>query len=416
MLLGCLYFFFLLASHFILRPIRDAMAIAAGVSNLPWLFAGTLSAMLLCNPLFSALVVRFPVKRFIVFTYQFFALNLAAFYLLSRVLTGGAEVWLGRAFFVWNSVFNLFVVSVFWSFMADRFRSQQAKRLFGFIGVGGTLGSLVGSALTALLARRIGPTRLLLVSMVLLELATLVVILFPRHGQNGVSPRNEVSRPIGGGVWAGISRVSQSPYLIGIAGFVLLYTLGNTVLYFEQTDIIGRFFASREARTEMLARMEFGAQMLAALTQIFLTGRIIRWLGLATTLALMPAISAIGFSAIGLSGWGWTPLLPTFVALSVLRRGSNFSLTNPAMEVLYTVVSREDKYKAKNFIETFVYRAGDQIGAWAYAGFAALGLSLSAIAWASVPMSIVFLIVGWRLGRKESELAAARELPREPCT
>jgi AAA family ATP:ADP antiporter len=365
--------------------------------------------MLLANPLFSALVVRFPVRRFIVITYQFFALNLVAFYLLSRVLDGPGQVVLGRVFFVWASVFNLFVVSVFWSFMADHFRSDQAKRLFGFIGIGGTLGSIVGSAVTALLARQIGPTNLLLVSVGLLELAVLTVAIFPTRSQvtEGLSvPDARV--PIGGSIWAGLTRIAQSRYLLGITVIMLLYTLGSTVLYFEQTDIVGRYFKSHSARTEILARMELATQTLTALTQAFLTGRIIRWFGLAATLAIMPAVSAIGFALVGLSATGLVPLLATFVVFSVLRRGTNFSLTNPAMKVCFTVVTREEKFKSMNLIETFVYRAGDQLAAWTYGGLTALGLGLAGIAWVAAPVSLVFLALSIWLGRRQEELASAR--------
>src|SRR5262249_29730866 len=256
MLLACAFFFFLLSSYFILRPIRDAMAVAAGVSKLPWLFAGTLSAMLVANPIFSALVSRFPVRRFIIIAYQFLALNLIGFYLLGRSFEWQGDFLLCLVFFVWTSVFNLFVTSVFWSFMADHFRSDQAKRLYGFIGVGGTLGSIIGSATTAVLARRIGPTNLLLVSTALLELAVLIVAIFPappdQQPERASTTRH--STVIGGSVWAGVTRVAQSRYLSGIALYMLLYTLGSTVLYFEQTDIVGRYFKSHGARTEVLAR------------------------------------------------------------------------------------------------------------------------------------------------------------------
>lgn len=419
MVLAGLYFFFLLASYFILRPIRDEMAVAAGVSKLPWLFAGTLTAMLLCNPLFSALVARFRVKQFIGITYQFFVLNLVLFYVLSRTLSTAGEPWLGRVFFIWTSVYNLFVVSVFWSFIADHFRSEQGKRLFGFIGMGGTVGSICGSALTAVLAVRIGATGLLLVSAVLLEVTFLIVLSFPKP--SAAQPRASGSEPrsaiIGGSAWAGISRVTKSPYLVGICAFLLLYTLGSTFLYFEQTEVVGRYFSSRNARTEMLAKLEFGAQLLTVLIQFFLTGRVIRWIGLAATLAVMPTISAIGFSAIGLSALQATALLPCFVAFAILRRGTNFGLTNPAKEVLFTVVKREDKFKAKSFIDTFVYRTGDQIAAWTYAGLSALGLGLSGIAWVAVPLSAIFAALAIWLGRTQEELAvASRRSPEMPSS
>ncbi|MDQ6830431.1 MAG: MFS transporter [Gemmatimonadota bacterium] len=411
MLVACAYFFFLMSSYFILRPIRDSLAVAAGVSKLPFLFLGTLTAMLICNPIFSALVVRFPVKRFIVITYQFFALNLLAFYFATRA--GGNETWLGLAFFWWTSVFNLFVPSLFWCFMADTFRSEQAKRLFGFIGVGGTLGSIAGAWITGRLASRIGAVNLLLVSVTLLEIAVLIVVFFPAKQVRvaiGDAEPEEIDRgKIGGGILAGITHVARSPYLLGISAFLILYTLGSTVLYFQQTEIIGHFYKSKEARIEILANMEAAAQTLTALTQIFLTGRIIRWIGLGATLAIMPALSMIGFAALSASALGVTPLLATFVVFSVLRRGTNFALTNPSMEALFTVVSREDKYKAKSFIETFVYRAGDQLGAWGYAGLAALGFGLAGIAGAAVPLSALFLGVGVWLGRRQSELASKAE-------
>lgn len=417
MLLSALYFFFTLASYFVLRPIRDEFGVASGVRNLPWLFAGTLAAMLVANPLYAALVVRFPVRRFIAITYQFFVFNLLLFYVGARM--GADEIWMGRVFWVWTSVLNLFVVSVFWSVMVDIFRSGQAKRLFGFIAVGGTLGSIAGSGTTAFLVQSVGTVNLLLISAVLLELAALVVRILPASvpdvrgeadvpgdTQGAESARASAARrPIGGSVWSGFTHVARSPYLSGIALFLLLYTFGSTVLYFAQAEIVGKYFTDREARTAVLAQIEFTTQAITALTQAFLTGRIIRVIGLPAALAIMPAVSMVGFAAIGVSMWGVTPLLATFVALAVLRRATNFAITNPSMEILYTVVTREDKYKAKGFIETFVYRAGDQLAAWGYAGLAALGLGLAGISWVSVPLAALFVAVGIWLGRRQQELA-----------
>ena len=417
MLMSALYFFFTLASYFVLRPIRDEFGVASGVRNLPWLFAGTLSAMLLANPLYAALVVRFPVRKFITITYQFFVVNLLLFYLGTRM--GADEIWMGRIFWVWTSVLNLFVVSVFWSVMVDIFRSGQAKRLFGFIAVGGTLGSLAGSLTTAALVRTVGTINLLLISAALLEIAALIAALIPASVPDTRGDADEPTesaasqavrlearrRPIGGSIWSGFTHVARSKYLSAIAAFLLLYTFGSTVLYFAQADIVGKYFTDREARTAVLAQIEFTTQAITALTQALLTGRIIRVFGLPAALAIMPVISLIGFAAIGASAWGATPLLATFVVMVVLRRATNFSITNPAMEILYTVVSREDKYKAKGFIETFVYRAGDQLAAWGYAGLAALGLGLAGISWVSVPLAAIFVALGIWLGRRQQQLA-----------
>jgi ATP:ADP antiporter, AAA family len=408
------YFFCVLSSWFVLRPIRDAVAAASGASRLPWLFAGTLTVTLLFQPLFSALVVRYPARKFIPITYHFFAINLLAFYILFRTAspeTGTArEIWTGRAFFVWTSVFTLFVVSVFWCFMADVYRSEQAKRLFGFIGLGGTLGSVVGSAATASLAGVIGTANLILVSIVMLELAVLAVVRFPVRddaGRGTPARPGGVERhdaPIGGSIWAGVTHIVRSPYLAAISLFLILFTMGSTFLYFAQSEIVGREYPDRESRTAVLASIELAVQVLTITVQAFLTGRIIRWVGLAVTLAMLPLLTMVGFGTLAAM-----PVFSTLALFIVLRRAANFALTNPAMEALFTVVSREDKYKAKSFIETFVYRGGDQVAAWTYGGLAALGLGLVGISMAAVPMAVVWLMLGLWLGRKQSDLAAAGE-------
>lgn len=404
------FFFCVLSGWFVMRPIRDAVAAASGVSKLPWLFAGTLAVTLICQPLFAAVVSRFPARRFIPITFQFFVANLAVFYVLFRMVSQSegsvTDVWTGRAFFVWTSMFNFFVTSIFWCFMADVYRSEQAKRLFGFIGLGGTLGSVAGSAATAVLARHIGTPNLILVSIALLELAVLAVVRFPVQedvGRMSGGPRRD--EIIGGSVWAGVSHVVRSPYLIGISAFLILYSLGSTILYFAQADIVGREYVDRAARTTVLAQVELAAQVLTIIVQAFLTGRIIRWLGLAVTLALLPLLSIVGFGALAA-----LPVFTTLAVFTVLRRGMNFALTNPSMEALFTVVSREDKYKAKSFIETFVYRGGDQLAAWTYAGLSAMGLGLVGISLTAVPMAAVWLMLALWVGRKQAELAGETPL------
>jgi AAA family ATP:ADP antiporter len=418
------FFFFVLSSYFILRPIRDAVAVQTGVTRLPWLFAGTLIVMLVANPLFSSLVVRFPVRRFVPITYQFFAANLVVFFFIMRTTASAQSLgpyWISVVFYIWTSVYNLFITSVFWCLMADVFRSEQAKRLFGFIGVGGTLGSISGSAVTAILATRLGTVNLLLVSVALLTTASLVVARFPASPNAGPTGRAAIDRdeqPIGGTVWAGVASLMRSPYLLGIGGFQILYTIGSTFLYFALTGIVGKYFAGAAERTAVLGRIEVYVQTLTVITQIFLTGRVIRWLGLAATLALLPAMTILGFTALG-----FAPMLATVVAFTVLRRGTNFGLTNPAVEVLFTVVPREDKYKAKSFIETFVYRAGDQIGAWTYGKLfvGILALGASGAAFGAVPFAVIWLALALWLGRRQGQLAAAERraeqlpgLPSEP--
>jgi AAA family ATP:ADP antiporter len=413
MIASTLFFFFLMSSYFAMRPIRDAVAAASGVGQLPKLFLGTLAVTLLCNPLFSWLVVRIPVRRVIPISYQFFVVSFLIFYAVLRFVSAGegstVDVWMGRAFFVWITVFALFNTSIFWCLMADAFTSEQAKRLFGFIAVGGSFGSLSGSALTAALAPRLGAVNVLLVSAVLLELAIVTIMRWPPvvvGGAGGQSKRDtERHEVIGGSVWSGFTHIMKSPYLLGICLFMLLYVFGSTILYFAQSELVGKLYADRTARTAVLAQIEFATQTLTVITQIFFTGRIIRWLGLAIALAILPAVSVLGFGALG--------AMASFQALAVftvLRRATNFAIMNPAMEVLFTVVRREDKYKAKNVIETFVYRGGDQLSGWAYAGLAALGLTLSGISFIAVPLSLLWLGLGIWLGRRQAQMAAALAL------
>ncbi|MEJ2319709.1 MAG: MFS transporter [Gemmatimonadales bacterium] len=393
---------------------------AGGVRNLPWLFTGTLVAMLSLHPPFAALVSKLPRLRFVSITYRFFMLNLLIFFVLLKFSTETQNIWVGRVFFVWISVFNLFIVSVFWAFMADTYDLAQGKRLFGFIGVGGTLGGILGSTITATLAQPVGPVNLLLISVVLLELAVLAVrrlarisdawgapVLKPAAGSTGASSDagrggSDREKPIGGSFLAGITHVLRSPYLLGIVIYMLLYTITATFLYFQQAEIVSVTFDDRAVRTSFFARLDLLVNVLTVGTQLFLTGRIIKLLGVAVTLAILPIMVMIGFTGLGLM-----PTLAVLATIQVLRRSTNFAVARPTRETLYTVIPREDKYKAKNFIDTFVYRGGDQIGAWSYAAMGWLGLTMVGIAFAAVPIAGVWLLVALWLGRRQTELASA---------
>ena len=406
MLLSALYFFLIMAGYFIIRPLRDDMGIAGGVRNLPWLFTGTLLGMLLTHPIYTAMVSRLPRRRFIPLSYNLFAVCMLVFFVLLGTLSEVQTVWVGRAFYIWTSVFNLFVVSIFWSIMADVFSPRQGARLFGFIAVGGTAGAMAGSAITVSLAEQI-PTRfLLLVSIVLIELAVVIALalLKSRPSTTGPAPApSETSNDhdiIGGGVWSGISAVFRSPYLLGIVGYMLLYTITATFLYFEQAEIVSEVFSDRGARTAFFAKLDLAVNTLTIVTQIFLTGRIVRWFGVAFSLAWLPLVCIIGFF-----GLGFAPTLGVLAAFQIFRRASNYAVARPCREMLYTVLPRETKYKAKNFIDTFVYRAGDQVGAWSYAAMGWLGLGMTGIAFATVPVAGIWLGIGWWLGTKQASEA-----------
>ncbi|MBA2584860.1 MAG: MFS transporter [Chthoniobacterales bacterium] len=415
--------FVVLGSYYVVRPIRDDIGAAGGLDNLPWMYTGTLAAMLVANALFSAIVARMSRRKFIPIAYRFFIANLALFYLLMR--TSPLNIWVGRAFFVWVSVFNLFVVTVFWAFMTDIFNSDQGKRLFGFISVGGTLGGIVGGIFTAALVKKIGAVNLLIVSAAMLEAGAWCVRFFPGDFRrdcrasvsdadaqsplaNGVSQKRPTTdataeQPIGGGIISGISHVFRSPYLLGICAFVLLYAISSTLVYFQQADITAHQFHDRAARTAFFGWLDVSVNMVTLIVQLFLTGRLLKWFGVGLTLAFLPLLSMIGFLAMG-----FMPVLALLALFQTLRRAGNFAITRPAREVLFTVLRREDKYKAKSFIDTFVYRAGDQIGAWSYPLFTWLGLGMTGISFVAAPLAAGWCLISLWLGRQQHSLAQPR--------
>jgi ATP:ADP antiporter, AAA family len=398
-----LYIFSLLSSYYILRPIRDDMGVAGGIENLPWLFTGTLAGMIAVNPPFAALVARLPRVRFIAVTYRFFISNLLIFALLLSLASVEQNIWLGRVFFIWTSIFNLFVVSVFWALMVDVFDTEQSKRLFGFIAAGATLGGIVGSSVTASLAQQVSPTYLLLISAALIELAVFGVRRLSKLSQalrqQPALRRDEA--PIGGSVFSGVTHALKSPYLINVSVYILLFTITSTFLYFQQAEIARQSFADRGARTAFFAGVDLWVNVLTLGAQLFLTSRLLRAVGVGWTLAMLPALSILGFGTLASM-----PTIAVLVAYQVLRRAGNFAFARPTREVLFTVVPREDKYKAKSFIDTVVYRLGDQVGAWSYAGLGVLGFGITGIALVAVPISCVWLVNGWWLGRKQNKLAS----------
>jgi len=406
--LGFIFNFLVLGGYYVIRPIRDEIG-AAGRENLSWLFTATLATMLLGNALFSAIVARMSRRKFIPIAYRFFIANLIIFYVLMRTLAPAQQPWIGRVFFVWVSVFNLFVISVFWAFMTDVFSTDQAKRLFGFIAVGGTLGGILGGTITASLVRHIGTANLLFVSAVMLEGGTWCVRFFPADfGQDRQLPATEIGaeKPVGGSLWAGITHVVRSPYLLGICGFILLHAITATLIYFQQADITAHQFSDRAARTAFFANLDRSVNTLTILVQIFLTGRLLKWLGVGMTLAMLPLLSMIGFIGMGLM-----PILGLLAVFQVLRRAADYAMARPAREVLYTVLRREDKYKAKSFIDTFVYRAGDQIGAWSYPLLTWLGLGLTGISFVAAPLAALWCALSLWLGRKQVVFARVQHRP-----
>jgi AAA family ATP:ADP antiporter len=395
-----LYFFSLLCGYYVLRPVRDEMGIQGGVENLQWVFTGTFVVMLAAVPLYGWAVARLPRRRLLPVVYLFFIANLLVFHLLMDA--GLAPAATARAFFIWASVFNLFVVSVFWSFMADLYSNTQARRLFGFIAAGGSAGAVTGPALTTALAPLLGPANLLLVSAAFLAVALLCIghlLAWSATAPGHTAQATAAARGTGGGLWAGLRQVLVSRYLLGICVYVLLYTTLSTFLYFEQAHIVRDVFESPGERTRLFAAIDLAVNALTIVVQLFFTARVVRWLGVGGTLALVPLGVAAGLVALGAF-----PGLVVLVSVQVLRRAGGYAVSRPAREMLFTVVEREARYKAKNVIDTLVYRGGDAASAWLYTGLAALGLGLGAIAFIGVPLALLWAYYGILLGRRQERL------------
>jgi AAA family ATP:ADP antiporter len=405
------YFFFLLAAYYVLRPVRDEMGIAGGVRNLPWLFTATFVVMLAVVPVFGAMVARIPRRRFIPLVYHFFVANILIFWLLLTFKIAMTDT--AKVFFVWISVFNLFAVSVFWSFMSDLFASEQGKRLFGFIAAGGSAGALLGPTIAVWLAEPIGRANLLLIAALLLEFAVLCAMRLESAAQTlkAETPSSEAAAPreaaLGGSWIAGLMMVARSPYLAGIALWVALLSLAGTFLYFQQASIVSALTDDPNKRTAIFAQIDLAVSLLTITVQFLATGKLIRRFGAGPAAAFLPLVFAGGFLMLAL-----TPMLWVVIAFQAMQRAANFAISNPAREVLFTVVSREEKYKAKYVIDNVVFRGGDAASGWLFHALRSLGMELNAISLATVPVALGWLALALTLGRAHEKRTAEIQQPK----
>ncbi len=393
-------FFCVLAAYYIIRPLRDEMGVTLGAQRLPWLFSAVFVVMLAAVPLFGWVVSTFARRRIVPVVYGFAIANLIGFWLLFASGAHGAVV--AGTFFVWVSVFNLFVVSLFWSLMSDLYRSDQATRLYGFIAAGGSAGALAGPLLTQSLVGVLGATNLLLVSALLL-LAAIKVALLLRRLFAGIGERPNEQRPLGKGLLAGAIAVWRSPYLFRIALWILLANLVSTLFYLEQARIVGETLADRTQRVQLFARLDLAVSIATILAQVFLTARALERLGIGAAIATLPAFAGLGLLSLALS-----PSLGVIVSVLAAERALAFAISNPAMKVLYTVLAPEEKYQAQNFNDTVVFRAGDAASGWVFNSLAkSLGLSLGAVAGLTLPLALVWLLLSLSLGRQHEKALAA---------
>lgn len=408
-LLSALLFFCVLTALMLLRPAREALGMQRGIEAVRWLFVGTALVTLLVNPLFGLLVSRLRRMTFIALVYGFFAVSLLVFHLVMVLAPEAIGVTSGQVFYIWFSVFNLFSTMVFWALMVERFSLEQSKRFFGVIAVGGTCGAIAGPALASLLAAPLGTPALLLVSAGFLLLAVVLAFLLSRlgqgHGAAGSAPVAE-REPIGGSAWEGLWAVFRSRYLQGLAAYVIILAVMSTFIYFTRLQMVAALGTDLDLRTTLFARIDVVTQTATLLMQLLLAGQLMKRFGVAFTLALLPLTVALGFLGLAIVG-----SLAVLVVFEAVFRAVQRALMRPARETLYTVVSREDKYKSKAFIDTFVYRGGDVLGAQLEGLLGRLGFGLAALTALAVPLALLWMVLGIWLGRTQQRLEVTDKAP-----
>lgn len=408
------FFFSLLAGYYVIQPLRDEMGLLMGKEYTPWLFGASMIAMIVLNPLFGLLLQRVGRRTMIKAVYRFFAFNLIAFILAFKYLeysglmvshgqaqrVQGLAFGVAFAFFLWASVFNLFATSIFWAIMADTYSSEKSKKVFGFLGAGGTLGQMFGSGLTTLLATRVPGfqlTNLLILSVILLEIAVRMALKVAGDDKPSATTSEAKPHP-----FSGLTDILKSPYLLGICFFLFLYTFTSSFIYFQKQAIVEDSLAGRGARVGFFSHINLIVSVTTFLIQLFLTRGILSVLGLSLGLALVPIITLAGFLA--LAQW---PTLSTIALLDVVRKTANYAISRPSREVLFTVVSQREKYLAKNFIDTVVYRLGDSGAAALFEVFFRVGTSpLIVSAWA-ITATLGYLGLSLALGRAQGQRSTA---------
>lgn len=392
-----IYFFCVLSSYYMLRPMREALGVDSGVASIPWLFSSTFVVMLGATSIFGWIASRFARRVFLPWVYVFFAANILIFYGLFQhaIGHGMTTVWIGRVFFVWISVFNLFVVSVFWSFMADIYTREQGRRLFGIISAGGSAGALAGPFVVSTLVVPLGFSNLLPLSAALLLFSIYCIRRLRRwahseyHDEGGDKP--PPPKPLGGSALAGVSHVAKSRYLSSIGAKQIIASLLGTALYMFMNYLVGEAVEGTDQRTQFFGYIDAATGVLSLLFQLLVVRHSVRRLGIGITLAFLPLVSAVGFTVIAVN-----PALIFIAVFQATRRAIGFGFVKPSSDMLYSVVTPEQKYKSKNFIDTAVYRAGDVIGSWSVT--AMWGLGIAGISLALVPFALLWTGIALWLG------------------
>lgn len=416
------WFITVLAAYYIVRPVREAMGSIEGRKELPWLFTATFLTMLVAVPVYSRLVNLYSRRKLVPVIYRFLACNLLAFSLAMWVIPEEHQRYVARVFFVWVAVYVLFMTSLFWSVMADLYSRPDGKRLFGTIAGCGTIGSILASTLVGLRAGEIGTKLLLIMSAALMEFGLLCFRHLIREKERLEAAQSEPGVDLGasdaaatqqrtaddeddgrpaGSLFSGFIRVVTSPYLRSIMLFTLCTTCCGTFLYLTQADMLRNAFQDNDARTAAFARIDLMTQILTLIFQLVVAARLMKF-SLTLTLCALPVVYATGILALAL-----TPSLAVLVVFMVVSRSVTYGLAVPSVGVLYTVVSREDKYKAKSVIDTVVIRGGDVSCNWAIAGLREAGRSAAFVAWAVLPVAVLSIAIGCLLSYRNSQARVA---------
>jgi AAA family ATP:ADP antiporter len=393
-------FFCVLCGYFMLRPVRETIGTVLGEKEVQDLFVATWLGSIAVIPVYGLACSLLPRAAVLAAVYALFGGSLLV--LAGEMNADPGNLAAARFFYVWISIFNLFVVSVFWTLMVDRSSPEQAKRLFGVIAAGGTLGGLIAPLATDLLIAWTGRTGVLVTSASLFAVAILCQVILLRLWRRqpkrpGTDPSSP-ERPIGGNPFAGITRVFRSPYLMGFCLFVLLLASVTTFLYFDQLRLVKEAFPNEDDRTQVFARIDFVVQALTLVTQLFFTGRIASKLGVAVLLVSVPLAMLGGFLTLALVGNFWV-----LAIVMIVRRAGEYALTRPGREILFTSVDTETKYKAKNFIDVVVYRGGDALSAQVRGALKASNMSFAMLSLVGAGLALVWALVGLRLARRHEE-------------
>jgi ATP:ADP antiporter, AAA family len=411
-LISFVYFFFLMASYFILRPLRDTMGTIYGVDHLQELFTGTFIVSFIVAPLYAGFASRIRLATFLPWVYGVIALSMVGFYFAFAAHENSR--WLAAAFYIWLSTFNLLTISVFWSMMADIFSSPQAKRLFGFIAAGGTVGTIAAPAFIAFFVKTLGTDMLLLISgggfLITAFLVRVLEAEKRKFAALGVqAQRTSLDKKLGGNPFDGFILLFKSPYLLMIALFLLLMTWISTVMYFQLGDLISHQFASKAARTQAYATIDLATNSIAVLIQLFGTGRFIKRFGVTTGLLINPVIMVLAFLCVAFS-----PVLLVLGSVQVVRRFAEYAVAKPSRDMLFTVVDQQAKYKAKNVIDTVVYRFGDLTSSWL--SHVILPFGVAGLAIFGAVISLIWFPIAWKLGKRYESVRDAEGVPAVPVT